>query len=73
MPIYRYKCEKCGSVTELIQGLAGAIPLCCGKAMVKQLTSPSIITIRGKGGTRTFSKGYKEGYSKEYLDSIGKS
>jgi len=73
MPIYRYKCEKCLSEVETVQGLAGAAPLCCGEAMVRQLTAPAIITIKGKGGTRTYSKGYKEGYSKEYLKSIGKS
>jgi len=73
MPIYRYKCEKCESVVELVQGLTGVTPLCCGRAMVKQLTAPAIITIKDKGGTRTYSKGYKEGYSQEYLKSIGKS
>ena len=73
MPIYRYKCEKCLSEVETVQRMTMTAPLCCGEAMVRRLTAPSIITIKGEGGTRTYSKGYKEGYSKEYLKSIGKS
>ncbi len=73
MPIYRYKCVKCGNVKDLLLDLSAEAPACCDKSMERQLTSPSLITIKGEGGTRTYSKGYKEGYSQEYLKSIGKS
>ena len=72
-PIYQYQC--CGKEIEVIQGRDKENPLCpeCGAKMKSVFTAPSLITIKGKDGTRTYSKGYKEGYSKEYLRSIGKA
>ena len=71
MPIYRLRC--CGNEVEVVQGIDKDTPECpqCGAEMKKLPTSPAIITMRGAGGTRTYSKGYKEGYSKEYLKDVG--
>lgn len=70
MPLYSFKCDKCGNKVEMLQQVVEAIPICCGKAMTKLPSSPAILRIMGKGGTRTYSRGYKEGYSKEYLKSL---
>ena len=67
MPIYDYKCE-CGCELEIYQMMGDKPPVCgkCGGDMIKKPTSPAIIrTISGHIPVR--SKGYKEGYSKEYL------
>lgn len=47
MPIYLYKCEKCGYKLEV---LGGGIPLCCGKAMTKQITTHAMFKMKGEGG-----------------------
>jgi len=70
MPIYLYKCEVCGSKVEMVQGITGAVPFCCGKSMTKLPTSPAIIRIKGMGGKLARNRGYKEGYSKEYLRDV---
>ena len=66
MPLYDYYCEECGSKKEVLQSFSGEVPLCCGQPMSKLPTYPAKIDVRIKGGTRTHSKGYKEGYYKEY-------
>ena len=70
MPIYRYRC--CWREIEVIQGIDKDTPLCpnCGSKMKKLPTLPAIVRITGMGGSPIRSKGYKEGYSKEYLKSI---
>lgn len=65
MPIYLYKCEKCGSKVEVLSP-QGGVPLCCGKAMAKLPTFPAMFKMKG-----IHSQGYKEGYKKEYLKSKG--
>lgn len=70
MPIYEYKCGKCGRKLEIVQGFKEGLPLCCGKGMNRIPASPSLIRITGKGGTRTYSRGYKDSYAKEYQKSI---
>lgn len=70
MPIYLYQCEECGRELELVQTIGGKYPMCCDSSMDKLPTSPSLVRFEGKGGTRTFSKGYKEGYAKEYQKDI---
>lgn len=70
MPIYLYQCEKCGTKLEIRQGIHEGIPPCCGVAMKKVPTAPSIIRTMGTNKTRTYSKGYKQGYSKDYLKSM---
>jgi len=73
VPIYLYKCEKCGNKTEVIQGIAEGTPFCCGKLMVKLPTSPAMIKMKGMDNVLMRSEGYKEGYSKEYLKSLNKT
>jgi putative FmdB family regulatory protein len=68
LPIYKFRCDKCVLEIEKIQGINEAIPKCdiCGGDMTKIISSPAIIRVpRGKVIPR--SKGYKEGYSREYL------
>lgn len=73
MPIYIYCC--CGKEIEVIQGLDKDTLMCpdCGTEMKRLPTFPSIIVVKGTGDVPTRSKGYKEGYSKEYLKSTQKS
>lgn len=61
MPIYEYQCEECKGIVEKIQSFDSDAPLCCGVAMSRLPTLPAKINIKG-----THSKGYKEGYAKEY-------
>ncbi len=70
MPIYLFGC--CGMEVEVIQGIDKETPLCpdCGAEMKRLLTTPAIITIKDKGGTRTYSKGYKEDYAKDYQSRL---
>lgn len=68
MPLYIYRCDKCDLEIEKIQGIEEATPKCgvCGGNMVKAITSPAIVRVPwGKVIPR--SKGYKEGYAREYL------
>ena len=71
MPVYEYECE-CGNEVELIQGIDYASPKCkkCGAGMARKPTRPASIRVLSKGGHPARSKGYKEGYSKEYLKSL---
>ena len=47
MPIYIYKCEKCGKVKEVMQSYDAMI-MCCDKPMVRQM--PTSVGIKFKGG-----------------------
>jgi len=72
MPLYEYSCE-CGYLTEEIQRVGTSAPQCpkCGGVM-KRISSP-IARIQIKwDGVPIRSKGYKEGYAKEYRKSIAK-
>lgn len=70
MPIYLYECERCQKEAEVIQVIPGKAPLCCGASMNRLPTSPAKIQIKAKGGVKIHSKGYKEGYSREYLKRL---
>lgn len=51
MPIYEYRCEQCGAVTELIQKVSDPpLTKCdkCGGKMVKLLAAPAI-QFKGSG------------------------
>ncbi len=69
MPIYIYKCEQCGSTPEVMHSIDGESPLCCAKPMLKLPTLPAIIKVEHQGN-RVLSKGYKEGYVREYQKSL---
>ncbi len=48
MPIYEYKCEKCGEVVEVFHQAPGqetlpACPVCGSKNLAKLLSSPAIV------------------------------
>jgi len=69
MPIYEYVCE-CGCETTEIQAIGAEAPAClsCGGAMRKKFSPIALFRIKWDGLTAR-SKGYKEGYKKEYLKS----
>lgn len=70
MAKYDYRCEGCGNIIEILQRGDEKSPMCCDRTMKKLLSFPAIIKIKDAEGNRIYSKGYKAGYSKEYLKSI---
>jgi len=61
MPIYEYRCE-CGyEVTEL-QVIGDEAPRCpqCGETMLKKLTFPAMVKIKGEGGFPSRRKEFKD-------------
>ncbi len=72
VPIYDFECDKCISSTEKIQAIGTEVPICskCGGAMRYKFSPIAILNIKWDG-VRPRTKGYKEGYKKEYLKSKG--
>jgi predicted nucleic acid-binding Zn ribbon protein len=70
MPIFDFVC--CDNEIEVVQLMGEDSPTClkCGGVMAKKpsLIAPIQVTNEGR---RVRSKGYKEGYKKEYLKSKG--
>ena len=66
MPLYVLGC--CGKEIEVIQGIDKNTPICpdCGARMERLPTSPALIAMKGNGGTRSYPRGYKEDYAKDY-------
>lgn len=50
MPIYLYRCEKCGTKLEVLQHMDGIAQLCCGKAMTKLPTTHAVFQMKGSHG-----------------------
>ncbi len=71
MPIYEYECPQCHIELEKVQSMDAASPKCekCGRATVRRISPPALIRIEWNG-VLPRSKGYKEGYSKEYLKDV---
>ena len=75
MPIYAYKCSKCNSGFERVQGLGETVSSCpeCGGVAINLPTFPAMVKMKGEGGypsRRKFVKGtapYTN--SKAWLDS----
>jgi len=62
MPIYQYFCPECAVEIEKIQNVGDNTALCpkCGGLMVKMMTFPAMIKMKGEGGypsRRKFVKG----------------
>ena len=70
MPLFDYCCDRCGKTIEILQLGDEKSPMCCERAMRKLMSTPAVIQIKGTGGIPIRSKGYKEGYSREYLKDI---
>ena len=66
MPIYIYQCGECKGINEVIQSYDAEAPLCCGLPMSRMPTLSAKIDVKTKGGIKVRSKGYKEGYAKDY-------
>lgn len=66
MPIYDYRCEECGLEAEILRGVGSEPPLCCDGSMTRVPTFPAMIRVRDERGSFLRSKGYKEGYAKDY-------
>ena len=51
MPIYDFKCEKCGNVAEdrLIRS-GSVIPSCCGEQMTRLQSTIAMVKWKGSGG-----------------------
>ena len=60
MPIYVYKCERCGFEDEVIQPLGTNGLNCpkCGVGMSKKPTYHSFVYMKGKGGYPSFRRRY---------------
>ncbi len=71
MPLYEYQCE-CGETLEVIQTIGSDAPKCptCGGGMTKRFAPPAIIRLLDEYGHPIRSKGYEEGYSREYLKDV---
>jgi len=71
MPIYEFKCEKCGKVVEeLVRSSSSSAPKCveCGVEMVRLISSPASIIFKGSGYyTTDYGKGktFKEKKKRE--------
>lgn len=48
MPLYDYKCDKCGTIREVVQ-LGDKEPICCGISMRRKIGLPAYIRIKGEG------------------------
>jgi len=72
MPIYEYICE-CGCKVETVQEIGADAPTCseCGGVMRRKFSPIAMFKMKDDSGYRIHSKGYKEGYKKEYLKSKG--
>ncbi len=56
MPIYEYRCEKCGHSFELLQKISAPTPEACpecGAAAVSRLISPVAFRLKGNGWYET--------------------
>ncbi len=71
MPIHEYTCE-CGYEVEKVQAMGIEPPACpqCGGVMRKEFSPTANLRVKWDNITQR-SKGYKEGYKKEYLKSKG--
>ncbi|KKL57120.1 hypothetical protein LCGC14_2238610, partial [marine sediment metagenome] len=50
MPIYLYRCETCKTEIERISPIGVGAPICHGEVMLKMLTFPVMIKMKGEGG-----------------------
>lgn len=46
MPLYDYKCDKCGTIAEV---LGEREIICCGELMRRKISLPAMIRIKGEG------------------------
>ncbi|MEJ2385877.1 MAG: zinc ribbon domain-containing protein [Chromatiaceae bacterium] len=69
MPIYEYRCERCGHEMDALQKLSDA-PLVdcpeCGEPALKKLISPAAFRLKGSGWYET---DFKQGNKKNLHDS----
>jgi putative FmdB family regulatory protein len=69
MPIYEYRCEKCGHQMDALQKVSDA-PLVdcpeCGEPALKKLISPAAFRLKGSGWYET---DFKQGKKKNLHDS----
>lgn len=70
MPIYLYKCVKCGNKIEVLRSLSGGIPLCCDKTMARVPTAP-MLRFRGEHGNSPTRKWCESWYPGKPTYSTG--
>jgi putative FmdB family regulatory protein len=49
MPLYDYRCPKCGKIIETVQLGEIHAPLCCGEDAERIYAPPALIRIKGNG------------------------
>ena len=61
MPLYDYKCPKCGNLIDVIQSSTTEAPKCpkCGTVMEKQVSAPAGFEFKGGGYYQTDFKNKK--------------
>lgn len=59
MPIYSYKCDKCGKQVDELQRYTDPAPKCCGEDMKRTLAQTARPQFKGSGFYETDYKGKK--------------
>ena len=49
MPLYEFRCERCGGYTDRIQRHDDKAPTCCGQPMTRIVTAPAGFIFKGEG------------------------
>ena len=50
MPIYGWKCNRCGVTMETYTAIGGDTPIHCGEPMSKMPSFPAMVKVKGDGG-----------------------
>lgn len=45
MPLYDYKCDKCGDTVEVLCASDSEAPTCCGQPMTRQMPGPGHVKV----------------------------
>ena len=73
MPIYEYKCPKCGTEVEVIHGMSEAPKVKCSgcRTAMKRIISANSFQLKGDGWFKTTGGYSKKGAAKTGADTAG--